>query len=66
MIECLTIIFASGIRNGESVDSGGAGGEYELVLHSADYFSGAMPDMNNWLIVKSVVVRFAMLAPGMR
>ena len=50
----------------ESVNSGGAGGEYELVLHSADYFSGSMPDMNDWPIVKSVVVRFVMPAPGTR
>lgn len=50
----------------ESVDSGNPGDEYELVLHSADYFSRSMPYMNDRSIVESVVVRFVMPASGTR
>ncbi len=50
----------------ESFDSGGASGDYELILHSADYFSRFMPDTNDWSIVQSVVVRFVMPAPATR
>ncbi len=51
----------------ESVEADNAGGEYELVLHSADYFSGAVSkNMNERSIVESVVIRFVIPAPGMR
>ncbi len=49
----------------ESIDSV-TGGELELVLHSADYFSKFIPEINERLIVKTVVVRFAMPDPEMR
>ncbi len=49
----------------ESVDSV-TGSELELVLHSADYFSKFIPEINDRLTVKTVVVRFAMPDPEMR
>ena len=50
----------------ESFDSGGASGEYELILHSADYFSKFIPEIIDRLTVKTVVVRFAVPDPEMR
>jgi len=50
----------------ESVDSGTDGGDYELILHSADYFSRSMPDMDDPSIVQTVVVRFTMPAAATR
>ena len=45
-------------------DGAGAGDEYELVLHSADYFCTYLPHMDDRLndrpIVESVVIRFTM------